>query len=161
MQTRTAFAHIQSWVCLGKIGRKWVQIAFFFPLSTKIPSTTYYQIESLPFCTYFSLSTCCFVFKKIKSQITTPIDVIATFFWPTCFHNESNLGTRSLSCPLMIVHTLHLTYVTFPLIPTTNFAQGNFATHEFWKWQFISFLFFSSYCSPNLPLLGLDQQLKQ
>ncbi len=42
----------------------------------------------------------------------------------------------------MTLQHVHLTYVTFPLILSTNFAQGSFAAHEFWKQQFSSNNFF-------------------
>jgi hypothetical protein len=37
---------------------------------------------------------------------------------------------------------VYLTYVTFPLILSTNFTQGSFVAHEFWKQQFSSNNFF-------------------
>jgi hypothetical protein len=71
--------------------------------------------------------------QKIKIPTAIFANAIVAFFQPTCFHNKSNLGTKSLSWPSMTMHTLHLTYVTFPSTPTIDFAQGNFATHESWK----------------------------
>ncbi len=94
-------------------------------------------------------------FQKLKIPTTTFVNAIVALFRPTCFHNKSKLGTRSLSYLSMIVHTLHLTYVTFPTTPTINFAQGNFATHEFRKQWFISYIFLT------FLLFGLDQQLEQ
>jgi hypothetical protein len=42
---------------------------------------------------------------------------------PTCFNKEFNLGTRSLSSPLILLQTFHFTLCTFPLAPTTNCTQ--------------------------------------
>ncbi len=64
------------------------------------------------------------------------------FLWATCFHNKSNLGTKSLFHPSMIMYTLHLTYVTFPSTPTIDSTRGNFVAHESRKQQFISYIFF-------------------
>lgn len=142
MQRRTTFVHIQSWVCLGKVGGKWMQIAlisFSFhqnPFNNLLPNKilTYLRIQLF-------IKHMLICLQKIKIPTTTFVNAIVAFFQPTCFHNKSNLDTRSLSYLSMIVHTLHFTYVTFPSTPMINSAQGNFATHESWKQWFISYIF--------------------
>jgi len=76
---------------------------------------------------------CWFVFKKYISPIPTPTNAIVANLQPTCFHKKSNLATKSLSLSSMTLQALHLTCVTFPSTPTTNFAQGNLVVHESWK----------------------------
>jgi hypothetical protein len=96
-------------------------------------------------------------FQEIYIPHYHPTNAIVANLWPTCFHKESNLATKSLSLPSMTLQTLHLTCVTFPLTPTIDFSQGNLVVHESWNDNLIP-NFFPSFCYwLGLQLLGVDQ----
>jgi hypothetical protein len=83
------------------------------------------------------------IFKRSTNHLFShpQVQLWPSFCQHTCFNKDSHLSTKSFSQPSITLQTLHLTCVTFPTTPTTNFTQGNFVAHEFWKQRFNSYNF--------------------